>query len=151
MTGAHGALPAPAHAPRPRHAIDTRGTRRTSHTYAAHATSRLRIKDDLQTLEAPGYGNADQLAKAHRTLTAPSFSTAEATDTSFPAPYCFPAATQLTGLRALSDALIGRLEWDSPAVLRERDIVLGPEAEAFVFINEWQIRGCKNSHFGVSR
>lgn len=103
----------------------------------------VRIREDLHTLKALRYGDADLLAKAHRTLTAPFNLSPGAPRLHLSAPYRFPAAVQLTGLVALLDALVDHVEWDLPAVLQERDIVLGPEAAALAFIKKWRIRAVK--------
>lgn len=47
----------------------------------------------------------------------------------------------LANLGALSDALVCRRRWDCPAVLHERDIVLGTNAKDF--INSWRIKAVK--------
>ena len=53
-------------------------------------------------------------------------------------PNRFPAALPVTGLGALSDALVGRQPWDSPLVLKERDAVLGPDWEEHV--RKWRTK-----------
>jgi hypothetical protein len=55
--------------------------------------------------------------------------------------YQFPAVVELIGLGAISDVLVGRRKWDSPTVLRDRDILLGPDQEAAErYIQAWRER-----------
>jgi hypothetical protein len=54
-------------------------------------------------------------------------------------PYKFPVSTEVIGLGVLSDALVCRLKWDSPRVLRERDLLLKTPSKASArFIREWR-------------
>jgi hypothetical protein len=56
-------------------------------------------------------------------------------------PYRFLAAVELTGLGALSDALVCRRRWSSPAVTMERDTLLCGGREAFWHAtNAWRER-----------
>lgn len=98
------------------------------------------IENDGDTLEAPEYGTARELAEAHRLLTAPRHAPPGAPALRKQVPFKFPGAIQLTGLGPLSDALVGREEWNSMAVRRERNTVLGPVEEAERFIAGWRAR-----------
>ncbi|KAL8867736.1 MAG: hypothetical protein Q9198_008410 [Flavoplaca austrocitrina] len=42
-------------------------------------------------------------------------------------PFRFPAAMELLNVSPIADALVGRRLWDSPAVIAERNILLGPD------------------------
>jgi len=44
-------------------------------------------------------------------------------------PFAFPAATQLTGLGLISDALVGRIRWDNLAIIDEVEIILGDDQD----------------------
>lgn len=46
------------------------------------------------------------------------------------APYSFPATVQLTGLGAISDALLGRIRWDEWSVITELDVLFGENRSA---------------------
>jgi len=53
-------------------------------------------------------------------------------------PYAFPAAFQITGLGAISDALVGRIKYDDPKFLHEVSILLGGHKTAQVaFLENW--------------
>ncbi len=71
-------------------------------------------------------GTQKELSQVHRDLIQP-----KATPSGLPILYGrishkFLAATQISGLGALSDILIYRICWDDPAVIRERDMILDP-------------------------
>lgn len=56
-------------------------------------------------------------------------------------PSRFAAATALTGLGALSSALVYREIWDSLAVLADRDLLLTEDFDAVEqYISEWRAR-----------
>jgi hypothetical protein len=97
------------------------------------------IQADHQTLDTTESGTWDELTKAHRDLTKPLTSPSGYSNMYGAIPYRFPGTVVLTGLGPLSDALVGRRRWDDPAVLRERDIVLGPDRKAAnQFILNWR-------------
>lgn len=51
----------------------------------------------------------------------------------------FAAATDLSGLGGVSDALVGRIEWRDPKAIRERNIVLGADRiKAQEFVSQWR-------------
>ncbi len=41
-------------------------------------------------------------------------------------PHKFFTITQISGLNVLFDTLVCRIRWDNPTIIRERDIILGP-------------------------
>lgn len=75
------------------------------------------VQDDHQTLEITEGGDYDGVAKAHRDLASPPKTPSGLANKYAPIPYPFPAATQLSGLGALSDALVCRRKYTDPAVL----------------------------------
>jgi hypothetical protein len=97
------------------------------------------IQDDHLTLEVVEGGTWNDLSQAHRDLVP-----AAKTPSGHPfmygrVPFKFPAAVELSGLGALSDALVGRRQWTSPAVIKERNIILGNDREAFdAYVDAWR-------------
>ncbi|EAS27142.2 uncharacterized protein CIMG_12596 [Coccidioides immitis RS] len=56
-------------------------------------------------------------------------------------PYQFPTTIQLQDLGAISDALVGQIRWDNPMVIKELDILFGPDdKKAQDFINNWCLK-----------
>jgi hypothetical protein len=99
------------------------------------------VQEDLQTLEVVEAGSVSMLAKAHRDMTAPLGTPSGLANRYGAIPYRFPAAVEVMGLGALSDALLCRRPWDSPAVLRERDTVLrGGRDAASEFVQRWRAK-----------
>jgi hypothetical protein len=102
------------------------------------------IQPDHRTLDTIESGTWDDLAKVHRDLTKQPISPSGYPNMYGAIPYRFPGTVVLTGLGALSDALVGRRRWDDPAVLRERDIVLGSDRKAAnQFIVDWRKRALR--------
>ena len=89
----------------------------------------LAVGRDLETLELPGE-KVSSVGRCHREMITPGHGTTSR----------FPAAVELTGLCALSNALIGRRTWDSPEVQEERDEILGSRARAEAFYMQWQLK-----------
>lgn len=90
------------------------------------------VRDDHQGLETVGSGTWEVLAKAYRNRDAPP-SSPSGHGHHYGVILCaFPAEVQLTGLGALSDALVCRQQYTSVHMCMERDIMLGPEHDAFV-------------------
>lgn len=99
------------------------------------------VQGDHQTLDILEAGTWDELAISHRDLEAPRSTPSGLANRYGAIPYRFPAAVELTGLGALSDALVCRRRWTSAAVLRERDILLGADRDAAAqFISQWRER-----------
>jgi hypothetical protein len=97
------------------------------------------VQDDHETLDVIEGGTWSDLALSHRDLTAP-----KATPSGLPnrhgiIPYRFPAAVEIAGLGALSDALVCRRRWDSPLVIQERNLILGTDfARTDAYVQEWR-------------
>lgn len=96
----------------------------------------VQVKDDHQTLETMGSGTWEDLAKAHRNQEAPPSSPSGHGHHYRVTPYAFPAGVQLTGLGALSDALVCRQQWTSVHVYAEQHTMLGLEHD--VFVAQWR-------------
>ena len=99
----------------------------------------VRVADDHETLENAESGTWSELSAAHRDLVAAARSPSGFASHYGVIPYRFPAAVELTGLGPLSDALVCRRKWTSPAVLEERDRVLGPKEESRRAIAAWRV------------
>ena len=99
------------------------------------------LQDDYETLEVVDGGTWSELSIAHRDLV-PPVATPSGQKHRFEMPSSrFPAAVELTGLGALSDALVCRRRWSSPAVIKERDMLLCSGKEAFWHtVNAWRER-----------
>ncbi|CAM6002997.1 unnamed protein product [Sphagnum balticum] len=97
------------------------------------------VQDDLTSLEVVEGGSWEMLAAAHRDMTSPAATPSGLANRYGAIPYKFPAAVEVTGLGALSDALVCRRRWDSPQVLRDRDIMLlGSREEADKYLKKWR-------------
>lgn len=90
----------------------TEGIRRVLHARL------IALRPDHETLEDVEAGTWIPVSAAHRDLTQ-ILSIPEA------APYRFPAITELSHLSPVSDALVGRCRWDSPAVETNKRLILG--------------------------
>jgi hypothetical protein len=88
------------------------------------------LQDDLENLEIVEAGSFSELSAAHRDMISPRATPSGLANRYGAIPYRFAAAVEISGLSALSDALVCRRRWDSPAVLRDRDILLGPDRKA---------------------
>ncbi|KAL9631113.1 MAG: hypothetical protein Q9204_004386 [Flavoplaca sp. TL-2023a] len=88
------------------------------------------IMDENETLEVQESGTRSQLAAAHRDMTAPPSSPSGHPNKYGSIPFRFPAAVELFNVSPIADALVGRRLWDSPAVIAERNILLGPDHTA---------------------
>ncbi|KZF18793.1 hypothetical protein L228DRAFT_215835 [Xylona heveae TC161] len=97
------------------------------------------IGDDHLTLDVQESGTWEDLAAAHRNLECAPRTPSGKPVLYAKAPYRFPAATELMNLGALSDALVGRRQWTSPAVMAERDLVLGRDDKAaLAYVENWR-------------
>ncbi|RDW72128.1 hypothetical protein BP5796_08162 [Coleophoma crateriformis] len=85
------------------------------------------IQEDLKELEVVEGGDVLELAEAHRNLMAARSSPSGLNPLFGAIPYPFPAAVEVLGICAIGDALTGHRKWTSPAVLRDRDILLGAD------------------------
>lgn len=98
----------------------------------------IAVKDDLETLEVPGLGTVEELSRAHRRLEPPGRYPSGFAPKYQNLPGRFHVATELCGLGALSDALVGRRGWDSPQVLHDVAIVLGEPQAAEQYFQNWR-------------
>ncbi|KAL8651744.1 MAG: hypothetical protein Q9226_004573 [Calogaya cf. arnoldii] len=88
------------------------------------------INDDNETLDIEECGTRSNLAAAHRDMIAPPNSPSGHPNKYGVIPFQFPAAVVLCNVSPVADALVGRRLWDSPAVIAERNILLGPDKVA---------------------
>jgi len=97
------------------------------------------VQDDEESLEVVEGGTWGDLATAHRDFTAPRATPSGLPNRYGAIPYRFPASVELCGLGGISDALVCRRRWSSPAVLAERDLLLGSDrGKARAFIEAWR-------------
>ncbi|KAI9834927.1 MAG: hypothetical protein M1819_002650 [Sarea resinae] len=89
----------------------------------------VKVQPDHQMLELPESGTWEELSASHRDLTPPPSSPSGHPNIHRKVPGAFPAAVQLTGLGALSDALLGRRRWTDPAVLEGHDLLFSSDPE----------------------
>jgi hypothetical protein len=102
------------------------------------------VQDDCETLEVIEGGTWSDLSVAHRDLTSPKATPSGLANQYGAPPYRFPAAVELSGLGALSDALVCRRRWNSPAVLAERDAVLSSGPKGLKrFVTAWRKQATK--------
>ncbi len=107
----------------PHGAQASKGTRRTILPWFVGVT------DDEETLDIPESGTWSSLSAAHRDLI-PGPSSPSSFHNMFGAPpYPFPAATHLSGLGPISDALVGRLRWGNTTVKEALRGLLGTHDE----------------------
>lgn len=93
----------------------------------------------MESLEVIEGGAWSQLSEAHRDMTALRATPSRLANMYGAIPYRFPAAVEITGLGAISDALVCRRRWDSVQVLRERGILLGNDMDAKLqYIRDWR-------------
>ncbi|KAI9640311.1 hypothetical protein NHQ30_011361 [Ciborinia camelliae] len=85
----------------------------------------------------------EAIVQSHRRLIPPDTPRYEEEYGLYHVSHAMPTVVELTGLGALSDALVGRLPWSSPLVQREKAIVLagGPEFEAYY--SKWKEVACQ--------
>jgi hypothetical protein len=104
------------------------------------------IQEDHETLDMAEGGSWSQLSAAHRDLLPGPSSPSGLGNLYSKIPYAFPAALPLTGLGAISDALVGRVRWDSPVVRAELNILFGPDVQkANEFLIKWKINAEKRA------
>jgi len=96
------------------------------------------VKDDHSTLDGTGTMTWGQVANCHRDHAIPLHEPSGQQLRHAQKYYnLFPATVGIDSTSALGDALIGRRKWTDPAVLRDRNIVLGNDDEkARWFIQE---------------
>ena len=85
------------------------------------------VGEDGETLEVQEAGTREELATAHRDGVAARSSPSGLANRYGKIPFRFPATTELTGVSAISDAIVGRRQWRSPAVRREVEVLFGTD------------------------
>ncbi|KAL9048148.1 MAG: hypothetical protein Q9162_007841 [Coniocarpon cinnabarinum] len=100
----------------------------------------VKIQEDHEVMENTSMGTFDMLSIAHRDQTAPLRSPSGKPNIYSTIPFAFPAGVQLRIDSELSDALVGRVKWSSPHVLRERDYLLQATNPGTIpgFVNDWR-------------
>ena len=97
------------------------------------------LQSDLETLEVIEGGTWSDLSAAHRDMVAARLSPSGLPNRYGAIPFAFPAAVELAGLGALSDALVCRRRHDRYAVLAEKRCLLtGSEAEVGAYLDRWR-------------
>jgi hypothetical protein len=97
------------------------------------------LQSDLETLEVIEGGTWSDLSTAHRDMVAAPLSPSGLPNRYGAIPFVFPAATELEGLSALSDALVCRRRHDRHAVEEEKRLLLtGTEAEVGAYLEQWR-------------
>ncbi|KZF18788.1 hypothetical protein L228DRAFT_215864 [Xylona heveae TC161] len=103
------------------------------------------VADDHQKLDIEGSGTWADVAAAHRDLIRVLHLPSGDAPVHATLPIRFPPAAELMDLSALSDALVGRRRWTSPAVIWERNVVLGDDDDAaLAFVQGWRKNAIKN-------
>jgi hypothetical protein len=82
------------------------------------------LQEDLETLEVPEAGTWTELNEAHRDLRAASRTPSGLANNYGVIPDAFPAAVELTGLGALSDAAVCRVKHNKPSAIYEETVAL---------------------------
>jgi len=99
------------------------------------------LQEDLETLEVVESGTWTDLSIAHRDLEAAPLSPSGLANRYGVIPFAFPAAVELEGLGALSDALVCRRRHDKLTVMAEKDVILkGSATECERYLIEWRRR-----------
>ena len=88
------------------------------------------LQDDLENLEIVEAGSFSELLVVYRDMISSRATLSGLANRYGAISYRFAVAVEIFGLSALSDALVCRRRWDSPAVLCDRDILLGPDRKA---------------------
>jgi len=99
------------------------------------------LQKDLEMLEVTEAGTWKDLADAHRDLVAASSSPSGLANRYGVIPFAFPAAIELDGLGALSDAMVCRRRHDKASVVSEKKVLLhGTDGQRDEFIRVWRQR-----------
>jgi hypothetical protein len=97
------------------------------------------LQSDLETLEVVESGTWSDLSIAHRDMVAARLSPSGLANRYGAIPFAFPAAIELGGLGALSDALVCRRRHDKYAVVTEKKLLLtGAKAEVDSYLGKWR-------------
>jgi hypothetical protein len=81
------------------------------------------LQEDLETLEVAEAGSWTELNEAHRDLRAASRTPPGLANNYGVIPDAFPAAVELTGLGALSDAAVCRVKHNKPSAISNEETV----------------------------
>ena len=107
----------------------------------------MRIKDNGFDLEYPAYGTVWDVTSALRKQTSvvrcETFLESLGEDV-----YTgkFPPSLELTGLGAISDALVGRRDWEDPEVVGEVERLLGDNWQASeLAVQDWIMKACERA------
>lgn len=87
------------------------------------------IGDDHETLTDTGAMSWSQLAACHRDMRIPAREPSGGAPLHRVPDWVFPGGLVLDRVSPLAGALVGARRWTDPAVLQERDILLGPDDE----------------------
>lgn len=99
------------------------------------------VQEDGEMLEVIEGGTWSELSSAHRDMVSPVATPSGLANRYGAIPYRFPASVEIGGLGALSDALVCRRRWDSLAVIKDRDLLLGGDTERVsAYIAQWRKR-----------
>ncbi|KAI9889933.1 MAG: hypothetical protein M1814_004656 [Vezdaea aestivalis] len=89
------------------------------------------VRSDHEHLEVEAGGTWSQLQEAHQNMTAPPATPSGLPNMYGAIEYRFPAAVAVLPVGHLSQALCCLKKWTDPAVLAERDIILGSDKQCF--------------------
>jgi hypothetical protein len=99
------------------------------------------LQADMETLEVAESGTWFDLNAAHRDLTAAQLSPSGLANRYGAIPFAFPAAVELHGLGAISDALVAVRRHDKETVIGEKMIILkGTAEQRQQYIASWRHR-----------
>ena len=97
------------------------------------------LQSDLETLEVVESGTWSDLSVAHRDMVAARLSPSGLANRYGAIPFAFPAAVELGGLGAVSDALVCRRRHDKYAVVTEKKLLLtGAKADVDSYLEKWR-------------
>jgi hypothetical protein len=97
------------------------------------------IQANHSTMETIEQGTWGEIADAHRSLIAAPRSPSGKPNVYGGIPYRFAASLPLILQSPLSNALVGRTRWDMPTTVKERNLVLSSDEEAYnKFLRNWR-------------
>jgi hypothetical protein len=97
------------------------------------------IQSNHADMEVVEMGSWAEIALAHISLEAAPASPSGKPNAYGGIPYRFPASLPLGITSPLSLALVGRTRWDMPDVVKERNLILGDDSEAYVnWLQKWR-------------
>jgi hypothetical protein len=99
------------------------------------------LQRDLETLEVVESGTWSDLSRAHRDLVAAPLSPSGLPNRYGAIPFAFPAAVELEGLGAISDAMVCRRRHDKVAVVMEKRLLLkGTDHQRETYLQQWRAK-----------